>query len=210
MTKWLVSLLFATLPILTAAGQAPGANVHAEQVASHIPTVFQANGAFTVHIGKELDSRKLKEGDVVEAKLDGDISVPGLLEVPRGTSLIGHVIHAKARSKNDSESTLAISFEEIAFKAGIPIQSVIRAVAPGSGAPARSALGHGSTATDQLWGAPDIQEDPTPILTTASRGVLGIRNLKLEPDGTLSSGGKEVKLAGGTRMIVEMTIPITK
>jgi hypothetical protein len=212
MTRWLVSVLFGALPILATAGQAPGAGAQYGQSASQAPaTAVQANGAFTTHIAKALDSKKLKEGDVVEAKLDGDISVPGLLEVPRGTPVIGHVIQAKARSNNDSESTLRISFDKLAFQGReMPIQGVIRAVAPGTGPSSRSALGHGSTANDQLWGAPDPEEDPTPILTTASRGVLGIRNLKLGPDGTLSSSDKEVKLASGTRMIIEITIPISR
>lgn len=212
MTRSLISGVFCALAVSIAAGQAPDSTAQQGQSASQGPAnVFEASGAFTTHIGKALDSSKLKEGDVVEAKLDGDISVPGILEVPRGTPVVGHVTQAKARSKSDSESTLGISFDKIAFHGReITIHGVICAVAPGSGPPAKSALGHGSTANDQLWGAPEIQGDPTPVLTTASRGVLGIRNLKLEPDGTLSSGGKEVKLAVGTRMIINMTIQITK
>ena len=204
MTRWLISPFFGALALLTAAGQAVNPTAQQGQ-----RPVFQAAGSFTTHIAKALDSRKLKQGDVVEARLDGDISVPGLLEVPRGTLVIGHVTQAKARSNNDSESTLRISFAMIALNGrDIPIQGVIRAVAPGLGPSTKSVLGHGSTASDQLWGAPDTQDDPTPILTTASQGVFGIRNLKLEPNGTLSSSGKEVKLAGGTRMIINMTIQI--
>src|SRR5271165_5704032 len=62
------------------------------------------HGTFSVELAKALDSKKLKEGDEVQAKLTGSITLPSGATVPRGTMLIGHVTEAKARSKNDSES----------------------------------------------------------------------------------------------------------
>lgn len=213
MSRWLVFALFSTLSTLAASGQVASTNAQQEQSAERPSAkAFEATGTFTVHIGKALDSRKLKPGDLVEAKLDGDISIPSFLEIPRGSTVVGHVIEAKARSNNDSESTLEIIFDKIPYRGeDIPIHGVIRAVAPGPAPAANSALGHGGSATDQLWRPPDTQGDATPVLTTASRGVLGIRDLKLlEPDGTLSSGGKEVKLAAGTKLALNMTIHISK
>jgi hypothetical protein len=41
------------------------------------------------------------------------------------------------------------------------------------------------------------------MLTEESTGVLGIKNLELSSDGTLTSTNKEIKLDSGTRMLLK-------
>ena len=108
----------------SAAAQSPAASAKAATGNSH--------GTFTVELVKALDSKKLKEGDAVEAKLTGGITLPNGAKVPRGAKVFGHVTEAKARSKSDSQSSLGISFDKIAWHGGedTPIHGVIQAVAP--------------------------------------------------------------------------------
>lgn len=217
MKRWFICTLFAALMVSLTAGTRLLPAAHAVQAAmqssaaqSAAPT-GKSHGTFTVELVKALDSKKLKEGDEVEAKLTGGITLPNGTEVARGTKLIGHVTEAKARSKGGSESTLGIVFDKIVRAPGeeAPIKGVLQAVAPNpnqeltTGGPME--YGDLKQAT-VAPGASDTRKGPTPILNDASVGVLGIKGMQLGPDGVLTSSGKEVKLDSGTRILLNVTM----
>ncbi len=102
-----IIMVCAILPATMSVGQGPSPAKDAGQA-----TGGQLRGAISVELAKSLDSKKLKEGDEVDAKLAADIQT-GDATIPRGTKLIGHVTEAKARSKGDSESTLGIVFDRM-------------------------------------------------------------------------------------------------
>ncbi|MGA8874331.1 MAG: hypothetical protein WCC25_03030 [Candidatus Korobacteraceae bacterium] len=178
-------------------------------------TTKNSHGTFTVELVKTLDSRKVHEGDAVEAKLTGSITLPNGAKVPRGAKVLGHVTEAKARSKSDSQSSLGISFDKIAWQGGedTPIHGVIQAVAPNPNDEITTGdyIGYGglNEATEKPP-KPDTRRDSIPILNETSQGVLGIKNMQLGPAGELTSTGKEVKLDSGTRMLLDVTVPATK
>jgi len=190
---------------------------HAGQAATQPSTTPAAvaagrHGTFTVELIKPLDSRKLKEGDAVEAKLTGNITLPSGATVPRGTNVLGHVTEAKARSKSDSQSSLGISFDKIAGPDGedTPIHGVIQAVAPNPNDEITTGdyIGyHGLDEATAKPPKPDNRRDPIPILNETSQGALGIKNMQLGAGGVLTSSGKEVKLDSGTRMLLNVTMP---
>ena len=168
------------------------------------------HGTFSVELAKALDSKKLKEGDEVQAKLTGSITLPSGATVPRGTMLIGHVTEAKARSKNDSESALGISFDKIVLGKGedLPIKGVLQAVAPNPNGDVSTGgyLDQGPSlrmATQSQ--TPSAVSDPKPVLTDRSTGVLGLKNMTLK-DGVITSTGKEVKLDNGTRFMLNVAM----
>jgi len=171
----------------------------------------KTHGTFTVELTKSLDSKKLKVGDPVEAKLTGGITLPNGTTVPRGTKVVGHVTEAKARSKSDSESSLGISFDKFVRSGGedTPVNGVIQAVAPNPNEELSTGGGVGYTDLKQATAAPaapDTRRGPTPILSDQSQGVLGMKGMDLGPQGVITSSGKEVKLDSGTRILVNATM----
>jgi hypothetical protein len=184
MKRWFLGALFAALTVSMSAGQGPSPANEAGQA-----TRGQLHGFFTVELAKSLDSKKLREGDEVDAKVAADIQTGDSGTIPRGTKLIGHVTEAKARSKGDSESTLGIVFDKMSRPGSgdTPIQSVIQAAAPNPKADAPA----GGVSYGGLSEAAEKATFPTPagrsvsILNEQSRGVLGIKNLQLGPNGVL-------------------------
>jgi len=81
---------------------------------------------------KSLDSKKLKEGDPVTAKVSVDMLSGGTIVVPRDSKIVGHVTEAKSRGKGESESTLGIIFDRLILKNGteFPIHATLQAVGP--------------------------------------------------------------------------------
>lgn len=217
MTRWSLGTLFASLAVSMSVGLATNSTAHAGQAATQSSTTPTAaattpkHGAFTVELIKALDSKKLKEGDAVEAKLTGSITLPSGAKVPRGAKVLGHVTEAKARSKSDSQSSLGISFDKIAWPGGedTPIHGVIQAVAPNPSEEITTGdyIGyHGLDEATAKPPKPDNRRDPIPILNETSQEVLGIKNMQLGAEGVLTSTGKEIKLDSGTHMLLNVTI----
>ncbi|MGA7461681.1 MAG: hypothetical protein WBW69_15740 [Candidatus Korobacteraceae bacterium] len=208
MKQLLAVALFVGLAVsLSAAAVAGGGQSAAATSASG------GHGTFSVELAKGLDSKKLKEGDEVQAKLTGSITLPSGATVPRGTLLIGHVTEAKARSKNDSEAALGISFDKIVLGKGedLPIKGVLQAVAPNPNADAGTGTGayldQGPSlrmATQSQ--APSAVSEPKPVLTEQSTGVLGYKNMTLKDGVVTSSANKEIKFDAGTRFMLSVAI----
>jgi hypothetical protein len=205
MKQYLAPILFVGLVVsLSTAAVANGGQSAAT------PSASGGHGTFSVELAKALDSKKLKEGDEVQAKLTGSITLPNGASVPRGTMLIGHVTEAKARSKNDSESALGISFDKIVLGKGedLPIKGVLQAVAPNPNGDVSTGayLDQGPSlrmATQSQ--TPSAASDPKPLLTEQSTGVLGYKNMTLK-DGVITSTGKEIKLDTGTRFMLNVAM----
>src|SRR5262245_32635266 len=64
--------------------------------------------AINAELYKSLDSKKARVGDAVIARTTEAIKEDGKVVLPKGTKLTGHVTRASARSKGDSDSTLAV------------------------------------------------------------------------------------------------------
>ena len=202
------------------ASQAPAQTAPAQEAApasSGLP-----HGPMPAELTKALDSKKLKEGDPVTARVTAELHMRNGGVIPRGSTLLGHVTQAKARSKGDSQATLGIAFDKI--EAGgkeMAIKSVLQAVGPSlssSAAAPPQSIGPGMMAGHEGQGAgttpppmPNASQTPppsAPVLTGQSKGVVGIKNLQLGENSVLSSSGKEVKLDSGTQMIVDVEIQV--
>jgi hypothetical protein len=186
------------------------------------------HGAFPVKLTKTLDSSKLKEGDPVEAETAGSFKLPDGTLVPKGSKMTGHVISAKARSKGDSQSQLAVAFDRLNVVNGkqLPLKGTVQALfqppdEQDPGIPSSTMSKGGATMAGGGTSAmPTPGYQPTdvksgsnttsgahvePAIDPKSVGVHGFDNLQLE-DGVLSSKGKNVKLGSGVRMIVRVDI----
>jgi hypothetical protein len=214
MKQLLAVTLFAVLVVsLSAVGMANDGQAAAQPSTAQAATASQGHGTFSVELAKALDSKKLKEGDEVQAKLAGAITLPNGTSAPRGALVIGHVTEAKARSKNDSESALGISFDKIVLGKGedTPIKGVLQAVAPNPNSATTTGGGpidYGPSlrmATTNNAGAPNTPPNVVPILTDQSTGVLGFKNMELK-DGVITSTNKEVKFDTGTRFLLNVSM----
>lgn len=203
--------LFVALTVSLSTGMTVNGG-HAQSSTAQSAAASRAHGTFSVELTKDLDSKKLKEGDPVNAKLTGGITLPSGAVVPRGAKVTGHVTQAQARSKHDPSSTLGIMFDKIALAGGedVAIQGTVLAAAPDPDVQTGSAgLADGynnlkDITTKSVMSGPSNQSS-TPLLSNNSRGVLGIKNLKLD-DGVFTATGKEVKLDEGTRMLLSVSM----
>lgn len=92
-------------------------------------------GVIPVELEKSLDSKKLKQGDEVDAKTLMDLHTGNGVTIPKGTKVVGEVTQATARSKGDSDSSLGMTFSKIEMKNGqsIPLKASLQAIGPPPG-----------------------------------------------------------------------------
>ena len=96
------------------------------------PASDHAGKPLPLELANSLDSRKLKQGDPVEAKVVDQWRTGDGTLVPPGSKVFGHVTESSARAKGDSQSQLGISFDQIALKDGrkLPLKASIQAIGP--------------------------------------------------------------------------------
>ena len=101
------------------------------QSTSSASTADSGHRTIAIELGKSLDTKKLKPGDVVRAKITSVFSLDSGKAVPIGSTVEGHVTQAVTRSKGIQESSLGIAFDSIVLKDGqqIPLKATIQAVA---------------------------------------------------------------------------------
>ncbi|MGB8889295.1 MAG: hypothetical protein WCC87_21400 [Candidatus Korobacteraceae bacterium] len=213
MKRWLISTLFVGLAVSVCLGLGPRPVAVSSQAMTQssakqsTTNSHEVAGLFIIELTKSIDSKKLKPGEEVDAKLLSDVHASDNITFPRGTKVVGHVTQSKARSKGDPESALAISFDQISRAGGdTAIRSVIQAVGPNpdAGVDTGGGVGYGDLkAATAAPPAPSSSPRSVPLLTEESTGVLGIKNLELGSDGTLTSTNKEIKLDSGTRILLK-------
>lgn len=200
----------------------------------------QSARTLPLELAKSLDSRKLKQGDPVEARLvDQWRAADGTL-VPPGSKVWGHVTESSARAKGDAQSQLGIIFDQIALKDGrkLPLKASMQAIAApmpmasmpmggpgasasGSGAPAgqmgginpgNNPMGTGGRPSSTFPNSGSPGNDPNSAsgsqnssqISPQSTGVIGLGDLQLEQGSVLASNGKQVKLPGGSQILLRV------
>lgn len=202
----LLTIAFFCFPRNGVAQQSTASGSHGASASSPIATSL----LIPAPLASPLDSRKLKTGDEVILKTIAVLSFQDGTAIPRGTKVVGHVTEAKARSRGDAQSSLAIAFDKLDLPDGktILISGVIQAVGPDLRA--ASPDGGGVTYTDvqRLTYSPSVSASPrtVPMLNEQSAGVVGIKNLQLGADGTLSSDSKSVKLESGSQILLKVQV----
>ncbi len=221
-----VALSHSTLPLavsailiffgatLTSAQTSDAAAGKTPDPASSATSESAIRGFFPVTLTKPLDSKKLKNGDTVVCEIAGTLHLHGML-ISSGSKVIGHVTQAQARSKGDSQSSLAMVFDKLEIAKGqeIPLNGTLQAIAPslGNSGPVSFALGTSGNSGAGGAAPPNAapQDFPAgnsahPLLNSESKGVLGFHNLQMGDDSVITSPGKEVKLDAGTQMMIRV------
>ncbi len=176
------------------------------------------HGSFPVKLAKTLDSSKLKEGDTFEAETAGSFKLADGSVVPKGSKLVGHISAAKAQSKGDAESQLALAFDKLNISGGkqLSLKGSVQAVYP----PADDSMGPNMATAGTSQGGSGAGAGPSTVGVTNANigsnmessnsqavmnmkatGVQGMHDLSLD-NGVLSSKGKNVKLREGVRLVV--------
>jgi hypothetical protein len=92
-----------------------------------------ANGStIDAALTKTLDTKKLKKGDPVSARITEDAKEQnGTTILPKGAKLEGHVTQSSSREKGDAYSTLGIVFDKAVLKDGqeVPLNVTVQAIA---------------------------------------------------------------------------------
>jgi len=207
MKRWFAFAFFAALTVSLTAATVPSALAATpSSAAQSASSTGKSHGTFTVELTKPLDSKKLKEGDPVEAKLTGGITLPNGTPVARGAKVIGHVTESKARSKNDAQSSLGIVFDKIDMSGGktLAITGVIQAFAPNPNPDQGEGVNYGGMNQTLQHSTPTAggSSPVIPILSEDSVGVQGIKNLQLGSDGVFKSDQKTVKLDYGSQVVL--------
>ncbi len=221
MKPWYVSVVAAVAISFacTLAAQTASTPTAGTQAASANPD-NQIKGAIPVKLEKSIDSKKLKEGDTVVFQTVSSVHSRSGLMIPSGSRIYGHVTQAKARSKGDSESTLAISFDKIEYGKGedLPMKGTLQAVGQnlggnsldtGASQSSLSTKGGGGasappTSSMQISGP----SSGTKLLNANSQGVSGVKGLEMDSNGVLTSPGKEVKLDNGDQILIHAEIDL--
>jgi hypothetical protein len=87
------------------------------------PMKIAPGSVIPVELTKSIDAKKARPGDEVEAKVTQDLKTPtGAVLVPKDTKVVGRITEAEARSKEQKESELAISFDRAVTKQGSTMQ----------------------------------------------------------------------------------------
>jgi hypothetical protein len=95
----------------------------AQSTSAQINGVRIAPGSvIPVELTKTIDSKKLKTGEEVEAKVTQDLKTQdGEVIVAKDTEVIGHVTVAQPRTKEQKESQVGIRFDQAVTKNGIDL-----------------------------------------------------------------------------------------
>src|SRR3954471_12953395 len=101
-----VAILAASLPCIAVAQDTD------QSVKFEFGTTLNALLADTV------DSRKSKPGDTVRAKTSEDVKAGGIVVIPRGAKLVGHVTEAQPAGKSGDQARLGVVFERAELKDG--------------------------------------------------------------------------------------------
>jgi hypothetical protein len=106
-----------------------GAQANSSPTAAATPVEMRpVNGEL---VGK-LDSKSAKAGDSVVVKTTQAVKTAEGTEIPKGSKLMGEVTTVKPHSQGNENGELTVRFDHAELKGGqsVPIQSVIRSVAP--------------------------------------------------------------------------------
>jgi hypothetical protein len=86
----------------------------------------------TGELTSKLDSKSAKQGDSVMVKTDETLTISPGTEIPKGSKLLGRITNVQPRGDGKENSQIAIQFDRAELKDGktLPIESVIKSVAP--------------------------------------------------------------------------------
>src|SRR3984893_13945310 len=191
-TTVVLTMLGLMLPCMVGAQDSAGQNV-AQDVKFEFGTTLNSV------LSDCVDARKCKPGDVIKAKASEDVKAGGIVVMPRGAKLVGHVTEAQPAAKAGEQARLGFVFDRADLKDGrqVPLHTAFYALAAPEGASDRNSslggfgggFGGGSDAVGNMVSATSrsSSDDASPL------GAGSARHEELKPSpgaiGGLNSKG---------------------
>jgi hypothetical protein len=166
------------------ANRQPASGQAAQSTSAQINGVRIAPGSvIPVELTKTIDSKKLKAGEEVDAKVTQDLKTQdGEVIVAKDTEVIGHVTVAQPRTKEQTESQVGIRFDQAVMKNGIDLHlpmTIQAVIAPPSSNTANES--EGEPASGPVAGMP-------PSNAGAQPGGVGAPTSQQTPNGATPTG----------------------
>jgi hypothetical protein len=104
---------------------------------------FEFGATLNSVLSDTVDARKCKPGDPIKARTSEDVKAGGIVVIPRGAKLMGHVTEAQPAAKAGEQARLGLVFDRADLKDGrqIPLHATFYALA----APEGASNDHGSS-----------------------------------------------------------------
>jgi hypothetical protein len=157
---------------------------------------FEFGATLNSVLSDTVDARKCKPGDIIKAKASEDVKAGGIVVIPRGAKLIGHVTEAQPAAKAGEQARLGFVFDRADLKDGrqIPVHTAFYALAAAPGASSDSVGGGFSGGFGGAGGAVGNMVSSASDDTSAlGSGGNSIRQEELKPSpgaiGGLNSSG---------------------
>jgi hypothetical protein len=179
---------------------------------------FEFGTTLNAILSDTVDARKSKPGDTVKAKTSEDVKAAGVIVIPRGAKLVGHVTEAQAPAKPDEQARLGIVFDRADLKDGrqIPLHTTFYALAApegasddrgsSSGGGFGGGFGGGSSGVENMVNA----SARTPSDDPSALGASGARHSDLKPSpgaiGGLNSNGTLYASSRGVFGLEELSL----
>jgi hypothetical protein len=139
----------------------------------------------TGELTSKLDSKSAKQGDSVVVKTDESLTISPGTEIPKGSKLLGRITNVQPRGDGKENSQIAIQFDRAELKDGktLPIESVIKSVAPSGSAESMNASGGmGVSPASQVMGT---AQGTNPTAGSMNQGVMNQGTMN---QGTINQG----------------------
>jgi hypothetical protein len=185
---------------------------------------------------KRLDTKSARLDQELTLRTIRDVVLDGVVIIPSGSRVVGHVVEVATKGKGSQQSILAIVIDNAVLETGteIPLQAIIAAVAASpedalSSDPTYGMMHSNEPRMDAKGAASASKADSTATVSTAringgtdkgllvkadSQGAIGFSDLSLtwrlaSPPAisVFSSNNKEVKLEAGTQVLLRMAPP---
>ena len=146
-------ILAALIAFASAFGQTP-------QTASSQPKIqpLLSGTLVLIEMNSDVDAKKAHPGDPFRARVWGSVRSGDKVVLPEKTVLVGHVVVAQPRSKDNPESKLTVAFDKAVLKDGSEIAL--------SGVVERVELSRMAVAAATDRNAPSYNQTPNPGSTT--------------------------------------------
>ena len=150
-------ILIAAFTVALLCGGPASRSASAQTATANGTSGIAPGSVIPVQLTKTVDAKKVKTGDEVVAKVTVDLkNNAGTVIVPKDTKVVGHITEAQARSKDQKESEVAITFDRVVIKNGEPMQvpmSIQAIIAPPNANSANSAGSQPTSSSPEPGGA---------------------------------------------------------
>ena len=94
------------------------------------PAKISPGTLIQAEMSNDVDAKKAHAGDIFRARIWGEVRSGDKIILPQKTVLVGHVVDAQPRTKDNPESRLTIAFDKAVLKDGseLPLRGVVERV----------------------------------------------------------------------------------